>query len=83
LSTVTDLGDAAPAGPATKRTLPSGRSIVLSRQRGFATERWEMAGSGGLFRVRRLRGRKSAEYEYAKDCAGRALELTEQDAGRS
>lgn len=39
-----------------------------------------MAGSGGLYRVRRLRRGNSAEYEFAKDPAGRPLELTEEDA---
>ena len=80
LSPLPDLRDAPPAGPATKRTLPSGRSVVLHRPRGFASERWEMAGSGGVCRVRRLRRGNSAEYEYAKDGAGRALELSEEDA---
>jgi hypothetical protein len=39
-----------------------------------------MAGSGGVCRVRRLRRGNSAEFEYAKDGAGRALELSEEDA---
>lgn len=39
-----------------------------------------MSGSGGLFRVQRPRRGNSAEYEYAKDPAGRQLELSEPDA---
>jgi hypothetical protein len=79
LPAVPDLPNAPPAGPATRRTLPSGRSVVVHRPRGFGA-RWDMAGSGGLFQVRRLRHGNSAEYEYAKDAAGRPLELTEEDA---
>jgi hypothetical protein len=80
LSRAPDLNDALSPGCFMKRTLPSGRSIVLYRARGFASEQWEMAGSGGLFRVQRPRRGNSAEYEFAKDGASRPLELTEEDA---
>jgi hypothetical protein len=61
--------------------LPSGRSIVLHRPRGFDTAPWEIECSGRLCRVRRARRGNSAEYEYAKDSASRPFELTEEDAG--
>ena len=80
LSPIPGLQDGPRAGPATRRTLPSGRSVVVHRPRGFETPPWEIEGSGGLFRVRRARRGNSAEYEYAKDTAGRPLELTEEDA---
>ena len=80
LSPIPGLQDGPRAGPATRRTLPSGRSIVLHRPRGFETSPWEIEGSGRLFRVRRVRRGNSAEYEYAKDTAARQLELTEEDA---
>ena len=80
LSPIPGLQDGPRAGPATRRTLPSGRSVVVHRPRGFDTPPWEIEGSGRLFRVRRVRRGNSAEYEYAKDTASRPLELTEEDA---
>jgi len=79
LPSIPELQDP-PAGPATRRTLPSGRSVVVNRPRGFASEPWDMAGTGGLFRVRRPRRGNSAEHDYAKDGVGRPLELVEEDA---
>jgi len=52
----------------------------VHRPRGFDTALWDVEGSGGLFRVRRVRRGNSAEYEYAKDAASRPLEVTEEDA---
>ncbi len=80
LSPIPGLQDGPRAGPATHRTLPSGRFVVLHRPRGFETPLWEIEGVGRLFRVRRVRRGNSAEYEYAKDTASRPLELTEEDA---
>ena len=80
LSPIPGLQDGPRAGPATRRTLPSGRSVVVHRPRGFETPPWEIEGTGRLFRVRRVRRGNSAEYEYAKGTASRALELTEEDA---
>ena len=80
LSPVPGLQDGPRAGPATRRTLPSGRSVVVHRPRGFDTPPWEIDRSGRLFRVRRVRRGNSAEYEYAKDTVSRPLELTEEDA---
>ena len=80
LPSIFDLQDAPPSGPATWRTLPSGRSVVIFRPRGFDSASSEMAGSGGLFRVLRARRGNSGEHEYAKDTAARPLKLTEEDA---
>ncbi len=80
MPSIPELQDAPPAGPVSRRTLPSGRSILLHRPRGFDSEQWDMAESGGLFRVRRPRPGNSAEHEYARDPGGRPLELVEEDA---
>ncbi len=79
-SPIPGLQDGPRAGPATRRTLPSGRPVVLHRPRGFDTSPWEVEGSGRLFRVRRGRRGNSAEYEYARTPASRPLELAEEDA---
>ncbi len=68
------------ARSAFRRTLPSGRSIVLRRPRDFHSAFWEMAGSGGVFQVRRPRRGNSSEHEYAKNASSQPLELTEEDA---
>jgi len=80
LVTLSDPQAAPMSGGSLKRILPSGRPVVLYRARGFASEQWEMSGSGGLFRVQRPRRGNSAEYEFAKDGCSRPLELTEEDA---
>ena len=53
---------------------------MLHRPRSFDAERWDVSGTGGVCRVRRPRRGNSAEYEYAKDAAGKPLELTKDDA---
>jgi hypothetical protein len=79
LSPIPGLQDGPRAGPATRRTLPSGRSVVVHRPLGFNTPPWEIEGGGRLFQVRRVRRGNSAEYESAKDTVSRPLELTEED----
>ena len=66
------------AGHATylaERTIHRPPQAARVRQRAVG-DGWER----GLFRVRRLKRGNSAEYEFAKDAAGRPLELTEEDA---